>query len=129
MKRVTAALMIDRNRVLIARRHPAGRHGGWWEFPGGQIEAGETPEACLCREIREELELEIEVGELVARSVYEYDHGEIELLAYRVCRWHGVPVVHVHDRIEWVTYEELLTRRLLPADVPIAQGLGSALSN
>ena len=63
---VTAAIIIDNGRVLIARRQPPGKMPGMWEFPGGKIEKGESPEACLKRELREELDIDACVGEYIA---------------------------------------------------------------
>jgi 8-oxo-dGTP diphosphatase len=122
--RVTAALIVDdAGRVLVARR-AAGRHlAGYWEFPGGKLEPGESPEACLARERREELGIECEVGALRATSVHAYDRGTIELLAYDA-RWvSGELVLHDHDAIEWVAPEGLFTIELAPADIPIARVL------
>ena len=83
---VTAAIFVDGQKVLIARRKSSGHLAGMWEFPGGKIEPNETPEDCLKRELREELNIEVDVERHFATNIHHYDHMTIELLAYRV-RW------------------------------------------
>jgi 8-oxo-dGTP diphosphatase len=80
--RVTAAIVRQAGKILLARR-PAGAHlAGCWEFPGGKIEEGETPEQCLARELQEEFAVQADVGQFVASSHFQYDSMKIELLAY-----------------------------------------------
>lgn len=124
--RVTAALIVDdAGRVLVARRG-AGRHlAGWWEFPGGKLEPGESPEACLARELREELGIECAIGSLRATSLHAYDRGAVELLAYDA-RWiSGTLTLHEHDAVDWLAPEALLEIQLAPADIPIARSLST----
>jgi 8-oxo-dGTP diphosphatase len=86
MLQVTAAVIIEDGRLLLARR-PAGDHlEGFWELPGGKVEPGESPEQCLRRELIEELNMRSEVGDLLATAVHHYAHGTFELLAYRTKR-------------------------------------------
>ncbi|AGA69050.1 ADP-ribose pyrophosphatase [Desulfitobacterium dichloroeliminans LMG P-21439] len=120
MKDVTAAIIIIDGQVLIARRAPGEKHAGGWEFPGGKVEVGESPEECLRRELFEEFGVEVEVKEFVMESVYTYPQGSIRLLAYQVNILRGEPQLRVHDCYEWVNTDELLDYNLLPADVPIA---------
>lgn len=122
--RVTAALIRDaQGRILVARRGP-GRHlAGYWEFPGGKIEPGEAPEACLARELVEELGITCEVLGLRDTSVHTDELGTIELMAYDA-RWvEGVIVLSDHDAVEWVAPGDLPAIELAPADVPIALAL------
>lgn len=127
MKDVTAAIIIKDNKVLIAQRAPDEKMAGKWEFPGGKIEPGETPQQCLRREIIEELEVEIEVNDFFGESIYRYEHGEIRLLAY-FCQWvSGSFRLHVHSRIEWVGKNELDSFDFAPADVPLVERLKSFL--
>lgn len=123
MKDVTAAIMFKDGQVLIARRAPGEKHAGGWEFPGGKVEAGETPEECLKRELNEEFGIDTEVKGFIKSSLYEYTQGSIRLLAYQVDILKGNFQLRVHDRYEWVRVDELLNYELLPADVPIAMYL------
>jgi len=124
MINVTAAILVHEKKVLIARRGPGGNHPGKWEFPGGKVENGESPEACLARELKEEFDIAVEVENFFAESTYTYDHGTIRLLAYRT-RWcSGVIRLLAHDRVAWVAPEDLPGYDLLPADVPLAERLG-----
>ena len=123
MKDVTAAIIIKGQNVLIARRAPGEKHAGSWEFPGGKVEPGETPEACLKRELEEEFGIEAEVQEYISSSLYEYPQGTIRLLAYQVKIHQEEIQLRVHDRYEWVGVTQLLNYELLPADVPIAHYL------
>ena len=69
--KVTAAVIEKDGRILIAKRRIGDRHGGRWEFPGGKIDSGETPEECLKRELREELGIEAEIGELLCKTSFK----------------------------------------------------------
>lgn len=123
MKTVTAGILRHEERILIARRAPDDRLSGKWEFPGGKVEPGESPEACLERELEEEFGIRVAVGDYFMGSTYCYDHGTIDLRAYFVS-WQPQPLLPtVHDEIKWVSPEDLLAHDLLPADVPIAEAL------
>lgn len=111
--------------ILLARRAVGGHLAGHWEFPGGKIEAGESPEECLARELREEFQVEATVGRFVASSRHAYADREIDLLAYEVELAPGPIVLNDHDEIRWVPAAEVLRYDLAPADVPIAQVLAA----
>jgi 8-oxo-dGTP diphosphatase len=120
---VTAAIIQREDCVLLARRSPGQKLAGFWEFPGGKVENGETPEACLTRELDEELRISVRIGEKCAESFYQYDHGSFRMVAYFVEWLAGEPRPSVHDRLEWVRLEDIGGYQLLPADMPIAASL------
>ncbi len=123
MRTVTAAIIRDGGKVLLTRR-AAGEHlAGQWEFPGGKVHDGETPEACLARELEEELALICTIGSKVAESEYHYDHGAFVIVAYEAEIQSGNLTLSVHDQAEWVPVDALLDYELAPADIPIAKAL------
>ncbi len=124
--RVTAAIVRHSGRILLARRPPGGHLAGRWEFPGGKIEEGESPEACLARELGEEFGVGCAVGEFVAASRFAYDDFDIELLAYEVELRSEQLAPSAHDQIRWVPPGELTSFDLAPADVPIAEAIASS---
>ena len=123
MIKVVAGVVIKENKCLIARRSPGRNLAGLWEFPGGKLEAGETPQECLRRELREELEIDITVGSFVAESYFEYESGSIHLLAYQAAWESGELTLNVHDAYAWVSADQLLDYTYPPADVPVLQEL------
>jgi 8-oxo-dGTP diphosphatase len=120
---VTAAILARDGHILLAQRKDGDRLEGKWEFPGGKLEAGETPEQCLAREMQEEFEVQIEVNDFVCSSIFAYEHGTIELRAYHVTYVAGDFILHAHRAIRWVMPAALCTYDLSPADIPIAQQL------
>lgn len=127
MKEVTAAIIIYDGKVLIAQRANNQKLAGKWEFPGGKIEPGETPEECLKREIKEELGINIEVDEFFGKSVYKYNTGEIKLLAYKAKWIEGNFKLMVHSQIKWVKPCELENYNFAPADIPFTKKLREEL--
>ena len=121
--RVTAACIRRANTVLICRRPPGDVLAGKWEFPGGKIESGETPEKCLARELHEELGLRGRVGNFLMAVDHSYCGKRIELLFYEVSCGGEVSCHSAHDRVEWAPVEALPTYELAPADVPFAEWL------
>ena len=123
MIEVTAAIIQDKGIILIARRPLGDKLAGKWEFPGGKIEAEETPKECLKREIKEELNIEISVGDFFAESIYEYPNRTIQLKAYW-CTWlSGEIELDSHDAIEWVEIASLGDYDFAPADLPFVDKL------
>lgn len=114
--KVTAAILVKDNRILIAKRGPDSRLADKWEFPGGKIESHETPEQCLKREMKEEFDIDVSVGEYLGSSIYHYDHISIELLAFRT-RWEGGEIdLKDHDEFQWILPEEIVRFNFAPAD-------------
>ena len=109
--------------IFVARRPEGKALAGGWEFPGGKIEAGETQEAALEREIQEELEIQIEVGEALPASSYDYDFGTVVLYPYRASIVSGVINLTEHPEGRWVSREDLPNLNWVPADIPIMQAL------
>jgi 8-oxo-dGTP diphosphatase len=121
IKTVTAAILVHEGKILIARRGAGDKLAGKWEFPGGSLEPGETPEVCLQRELREEFDIEIEVGLFVGESVYHYGHSSIRLLAF-LSRWRdGNLCCRVHDGYSWVRVPQLQDYDFSPADIPFVE--------
>ncbi len=121
--KVTAGILSRDGRVLIARRRPGKHMGGKWEFPGGKIEPGETPEQSLSRELEEELELRARIGAFLCRVPWEGDGVSLELLVYRVDDFEGSPVLREHQEIRWVTPAELRSYELADSDRKVVDEL------
>ena len=123
MKRVTAAIIMQDGKVLIAQRAREDRLALKWEFPGGKVEEGETPEFCLVREIKEELGLDIHVVEHFVTNIYPYETGTIELMAFFAVVLGGAMRLNVHADARWIFVQELKDYDFAPADVPIGTKL------
>lgn len=123
MKEVIAGVIVDNNKILIAKRGANEKLAGKWEFPGGKIEEGETHQECLKREINEELEVDIEVGNYVGESIYTYPNGEIKLIAYFTTIVGGDIKLSVHDVVEWITIDKIDKYDFAPADIPLVKKL------
>ena len=119
MQKVTAAVIEQGGRVLIARRKASDRFGGFWEFPGGKLEPGEAPEAGLRREILEELGVEARIGGFLGAFPYESSRLSIELLAYRASIERGELRPVDHDEMIWVRPGELPGYEFTEPDKPL----------
>jgi 8-oxo-dGTP diphosphatase len=120
-----AAAVIERDdgRVLLAER-PAGKPwAGYWEFPGGKIETGESPAAALQRELHEELGIDADFLMPWITRVYSYPEKNVRLHFFRVPRWHGTPHGREGQRLAWESPETVRVAPLLPANGPILSAL------
>ena len=121
---VTAAVIEHDGRLLVTRR-PKGVHlEGYWEFPGGKCDAGESLAACLARELREELGVEARVGEEVFTTAHAYADRRVELHFFR-CELHGQPRPLLGQEMRWVRREELQALEFPPADEELIRRLRS----
>ena len=126
--RVVGAVFHDGERFLACRKKPGKPLEGHWEFPGGKIEPGETPEQALAREIREELNLIAEVGQKVTTTTYEYEFATIELTTFYCTLVDGDLRLTDHDATKWVTAAEAAHLAWAPADVPAVEAIASSHS-
>lgn len=123
---VTGAVFLRDGRILAARRGESKSLEGKWEFPGGKIEAGESPQAALARELQEELLVEATVGKPVTTTEHEYDFGTVVLSTF-FCSLRGAePQLTEHSEIKWVLPEELHTLDWAPADLPTVEILSTS---
>ncbi len=118
---VAVALLDADNRVLLAQR-PAGKHlAGTWEFPGGKLEDGETPEAALIRELKEELDIDIRASCLAPLTFVSHSYEKFHLLMpLYICRtWRGKVNAQEGQKLAWVSSQRLRDYPMPPADEPL----------
>lgn len=120
--RVVAAVIRDGDRIFATARG-YGEYKGWWEFPGGKIEAGETPEEALVREIHEELDTEIRVGELIDTIEYDYPTFHLSMDCFWAEVIAGRLVLKEAEDARWLTKETLESVQWLPADQTIIDAI------
>lgn len=128
MKRIeVVAAIIMRGEEVFATQRGYGQWHGWWEFPGGKMEAGESPQEALRREIREELDAEIEIGDLL--ETVEWDYPEFHLTMHCfICTLLSESVhLNEHEAAAWLTKETLSTVKWLPADEGLINRLHTIL--
>lgn len=118
--RVVAAVIRDGDRIFATARG-YGEYKGWWEFPGGKIEAGETPEEALVREIREELDTEIRVGKLIDTIEYDYPTFHLSMDCFWAEVVAGRLVLKEAEDARWLTKETLESVQWLPADASLIE--------
>ena len=119
---VVAAVIFKDGKIFATQRGYGAFKDGW-EFPGGKVEAGESPEDALRREIREELETEIRVGELIDTIEYDYPDFHLSMLCFRCRVVAGRLTLLEHEAARWLSQEELDAVRWLPADVEVIRQL------
>ena len=123
---VVACALVDADRrVLIAQRPEGKSMAGLWEFPGGKVEPGETPEAALIRELNEELDIETKQACLAPLSFVSHAYENIHLLMplYVCRRWQGTPRAREHIALKWVRPQALRDYPMPPADEPLIAAL------
>lgn len=120
---VVAAVIFDEQGRIFATQRGYGEWKDWWEFPGGKIEAGETPRQALKREIREELDTDIEVGPLLRTIAYDYPTFHLTMHCFK-CKLAGSHIrLLEHEAAKWLAPSELLSVNWLPADEEIIEEL------
>jgi len=119
---VTAAVIMKNDNVLICRRAKDDDAGLLWEFPGGKMEEGETPEECIIREIKEELDLDIKVTGIMAETDYYYNK-RVHFTFFQAEITGGDMKLLVHDDAKWVDIDTLTDYEFFPADQPVVDML------
>ena len=114
-------LIREDGRMLLSSRPEGKPYAGYWEFPGGKIEAGETPQEALKREIMEELDTEVAVGEWIETVEYDYPGFHLSMDCFWCEIVKGDLVLKEHEAARWLTREELTDVEWLPADVAVAE--------
>lgn len=124
--RVAGVAIIDQkyNKVLAGKRNADRLVGGMWEFPGGKIEKGETPQEAAKRELEEEFHDEVKIGPQLGETVsYEYDFGIVELTVFFAkLLTHNFDLV-AHSKVEWLSADQVANLKWAPADVPLVKEL------
>lgn len=115
---VVGAVIIENGKILCAQRGEGKILSLKWEFPGGKIEEGESPQEALRREIEEEILCKIEIGEQIEHTVYEYDFGIVHLTTFSCKIIEGTPVLTEHVDVKWLELHELKSLDWAPADIP-----------
>lgn len=118
LKVVGAVIVNDQGEILCAKRSSTMSMPGKWEFPGGKVENDEDEKAALIREIKEELQCDIEVQEKIAETLHEYAEFTILLVTYDAKVISGTPVNKEHEELRWFKFEELKKLDWAEADIP-----------
>lgn len=119
MIKVVAGVIYNKNKFLIAKRNFQKSQGGLWEFPGGKVELGETNEDALKREIKEELNIEIEVGEYLTTHIHNYSDKIIELICYKAKIITGEIELLEHEDYKFITTKDFNKYKFAEADEEI----------
>ena len=124
MKQIeVVAAIIRRGDQIFATQRGYGEWQDWWEFPGGKMEAGETPEEALVREIREELSAEISVDEFLCMVEYDYPAFHLKMHCYMCSLVADALHLNEHEAARWLTKDELDSVKWLPADVKVVEAI------
>lgn len=126
---VVCGVIEDSKGRFLACLRPEGWHlGGLWEFPGGKVEPGESPETALVRELMEELAIRVEVGAALGPVEWHYPRGPIRLLAFRCRILEGAPHPHEHEKLIWCAAEDFGKLAWADADVPVLDQLSASIA-
>lgn len=121
---VAAGVLINENNEFLLATRPEGKaYAGWWEFPGGKIEAGETPREAAVREIQEELGVEVVEAYPWLTETFVYPHTTVRLQFFQVSRWNGTLHPHEGQTFSWHKMGTLEVEQILPANLPILKAL------
>ncbi|WP_034550986.1 (deoxy)nucleoside triphosphate pyrophosphohydrolase [Carnobacterium funditum] len=121
---VVGAILIEDDRILCAQRGETKTLSKLWEFPGGKIEIGETPQEALVRELKEELMIEVEIqSEKYEETIYPYDFGLVKLTTFICLLKKGRPKLTEHMEVKWLNPSELDSLEWAPADIPAVKKL------
>ena len=123
MIEVAAAIILHDSKVLIAKRAPHKALAGYWEFPGGKIEPNENETDCLKRELQEELDVKITVGEFLTEHYHDYGSFQILLKGYLCNFLSGTFNLIDHDEVKWISPKDILESEIAPADIPLLRRL------
>ena len=118
---VAAVIKNEEGKILITKRNLQKSQGGLWEFPGGKIEPNETKENAIVREIREELDIDIQVEKYLSEKVFNYPEKDINLIALECKKINGDIKLIEHEDYSWVAYSELENFEFAPADIFIIE--------
>lgn len=127
MIEVTAAIIMDQEKVLIAQKERSHKLAGLWEFPGGKMEAGETPESCLKRELAEELGIVIDITGFFAEYTFALETAVLHVMGYQATVIGGTLTLHEHDAVRWVDVSELNQYPFVPSDMGFVERLAAKL--
>lgn len=121
---VVGAVLVENGKILCAQRGEGKSLAYLWEFPGGKIEVGETPQEALIRELQEELMIEVEVqSEKFEETSYQYDFGVVNLTTFICLLKKGTPQLTEHIAVQWLKPAELNKVQWAPADIPAVKKL------
>lgn len=118
-----AVILRDDGSFLLGQRAADTFYPGYWEFPGGKVEPGETPRAALVRELREELEIEVRAATPWIVREHVYEHAHVRLNFFRVTQWQGELRDHIHAALAWQCAAALTVAPMLPANAPVLAAL------
>jgi 8-oxo-dGTP diphosphatase len=126
IKRVEVAAAVIRRadgQILLGQRAADAVYAGFWEFPGGKVEAGEAPRAALLRELKEELDIEVTSATPWITRDYDYEHARVRLYFFEVSGWVGEPRAKVHAALAWQRPDAPSVSPMLPANAPVLKAL------